>query len=205
MLSQQNDREQWLPVAAASRSLTGAESRYSQLERRMLAVVFAITTFRQCVLERPVQVFIDHKPLVDILPKPFDDIPPRLQHWLISLMPYQFSLIYKPRCQLVCADTLSRAPLPEQDTTPEECRSVREYAHMVFEEAPVGIAEIKRASDEDVLIKAVKKRVLMNAWRDRNAAEKPYYLVREQLTVVEGALLLGNRYVIPEALRRQIL
>ena len=29
--------------------------------------------------------------------------------------------------------------------------------------------------------------------------------MREQLTVVEGVLLLGNRYVIPKALRRQIL
>ena len=76
---------------------------------------------------------------------------------------------------------------------------------MVLEEAPVGIAEIQRASDEDVLIKTIKKRVIMNAWRDRSAAEEPYYLLREQLTVVEGVLLLGNRYVIPEALRRQIL
>ena len=204
MLWQQNGREQWLPVAAASRSLTGAESRYSQLEREMLAVVFAITRFRQYVLGRPVQVFTDHKPLVAIIHKPFDNIPSRLQRWLVSLMPYQL-LTYKPGCQLVCADTLSRAPLPEQDTTPEESRSVGEYASMVLEEAPVDSAEIQRVSDEDVLIKAIKKRVIMNAWRDRSAAEEPYYLAREQLTVVEGVLLLGNRYAIPEALRRQIL
>ena len=74
MLWQQSDREQWLPVAAASRSLTGAESRYSQLEREILAVVLAVTRFRQHVLGRPVQVFTDHKPLVDIMHKSFDDI-----------------------------------------------------------------------------------------------------------------------------------
>ena len=120
-------------------------------------------------------------------------------------MPYQFSLTYKPECQLVCADTLSRAPLPEQDTRTEESRSVGKHANMVLEEAPVGIAEIQSALDEDVLIKAIKKRVIMNAWRDRSAPKKPYYLVRKQLADLEGVLLLGNRYVISEALRRQIL
>ena len=53
---------------------------------------------------------------------------------------------------------------------------------MVLEEAPVGIAEIQRASDEDVPINAIKKRVIMHAWRDRSVAEEPYYLVREQIS-----------------------
>lgn len=205
MLWQQNDQGQWLPVAGASRSLTGAETRYSQLEREMLGVVFSITRFHQYVLGRHVQVFTDHKPLVDIMHKLFDDVPPRLQRWLVALMPYQFSLIYKPGCQLVCADALSRAPLPEQDTTPEESRSMGEYVTMVLEEAPVGIDEIRRASQEDTLINSIMKRVITNAWGDRSPAEEHYYLVRDQLTVVEGALLLGNRYVIPESIRRQTL
>ena len=46
MLWQQSDREQCLPVAAASRSLNRTESRYSQLEREMLSVVSDITRFR---------------------------------------------------------------------------------------------------------------------------------------------------------------
>ena len=205
MLWQQNGRGQWLPVDGASRSLTGAETRYSQLEREMLGVVFSIVRFRQYVLGRHVQVFTDHKPLVDIVHKIFDDVPPRLQRWLVALMPYQFSLTYKPGCQLVCADALSRAPLTEQDTTPEESRSMGEYVTMVLEEAPVGIVEIQRASEGDALINGIMKRVITNAWQDRSPAEEPYYLVRDQLTVVEGALLLGNRYVIPEAIRRQTL
>lgn len=205
MLWQQDGRGQWTPVAGASRSLTETESRYSQLEREMLGVVFAITRFRQYVLGRPIQAFTDHKPLISIIRKPFDEVPPRLQRWLVALMPYQFSLIYKPGRHLVCADALSRAPLAEQHPTPEESRGMGEYVSLVLEEAPVGLCEIQRASQDDPLINSVMKRVITNVWREPSPAEEPYYLLRDQLTSVDGTLLLGNRYVIPEGLRRPVL
>ena len=78
MLWEKDDSGQWTPVACASRSLTAAKTRYSQLEREMLGVVFVITRFRQYVLGRHIQAFTDHKPLVNIVCKPFDDIPHRL-------------------------------------------------------------------------------------------------------------------------------
>ena len=170
-----------------------------------MGVAFAITRFRQYILGRDVQVLTDHKPLIHIIHKPFDEVPPRLQRWLVALMPYQFSLTYKPRHHLVCADAFSRSPLPEQNPTPEECRGVGEYISMVLEEAPVGISEIQQALKEDPILSSVMQRVLTNAWREYSQSEEPYYLVRCQLTVVDGTLLLGNRYVIPDVLRRPIL
>ena len=91
ILWQQGSSGQWLPVTCASRSLADAETRYSQLEREMLGVVFALTRFRQYVLGRHVDVFTDHKPLLSIVRKPFDDVPPRLQRWLVALMPYDYN------------------------------------------------------------------------------------------------------------------
>lgn len=205
MLWQKDDKNQWTPVACASRSLTAAETRYSQLEREMLGVVFAITRFRQYVLGRHIQAFTDHKPLISIVSKPFDEVPPRLQRWLVALMPYQYSLTYTPGHRLVCADALSRAPLAEQHQTPEECRSMSEYVNMVLEEAPVGIDEIRRASEDDPLISSIMKRVITSSWRDLTPQEEPYFLVREQLTVIDGLLLLGNRYILPEDIRRPVL
>lgn len=92
MLWQQDSRGHWTPVVCASCSLTDAETCYSQLEWEMLGVVFAITRFRQYVLGRSAQVWTDHKPLISIVNKSFDDVSPRLQRWLVSLMPYQFTL-----------------------------------------------------------------------------------------------------------------
>jgi hypothetical protein len=88
MLWQRDEKGRWAPVACASRSLTDAETRYSRLERDMLGVVFAISRFRQYALGRAVEVLTDHKP--------FDEVPPLLQRWLISLMPYQITLTHVP-------------------------------------------------------------------------------------------------------------
>ena len=49
----------------------------------MLGVVLAITRFRQYVLGQPFDVFMDHKPLISIVRKPFEEVPPRLQPWLV--------------------------------------------------------------------------------------------------------------------------
>ena len=105
----------------------------------MLGVVFAITRFRQYVLGRAVEVFTDHKPFIR---KPFDAVPPRLQRWLVALMPYQVTMTHVPGRHLVCADALSRARLAVKSPTPEEARSMGEYVSMVMEEAPIGIEEI---------------------------------------------------------------
>ena len=128
----------------------------------MLGIVFAITRFRQSVLGRNVQVLTGHKPLIHVIYKPFDEVPPRLQRWLVALMPYQFSLNYKPGQHLVCTDAFSRAPLPEQNPAPEECRDIGEYISMVLEEAPVGIGDIQQTSKEDFLLSSVMQRVLTN-------------------------------------------
>ena len=41
----QMDREVWLPVAYASRSLTDTEQRYAQLEKEALALTWACERF----------------------------------------------------------------------------------------------------------------------------------------------------------------
>lgn len=51
------------PIAFASRGLTEPETRYAQIEKEMLAVVFALQKFDQYVCGRPVTIQSDHKPL----------------------------------------------------------------------------------------------------------------------------------------------
>lgn len=80
-----------------------------------------------------------------------------------------------------------------------------EYVGMVLEESPIGIEEIQRASEAGTLISNIIKRVVTSAWRDCNPVEEPFYRVRDQLTAINGVLLLGNRYVIPEAIRHSVM
>ena len=51
------------PVAFASRALTHTETRYSQIEKELLAIVFSVEKFDQFTFGRTVHVQSDHKPL----------------------------------------------------------------------------------------------------------------------------------------------
>ena len=57
------------PVAYVSRALSSTEKCYAQIEKKLLAVVFAFTKFHQYVYSKDVIVKLDHKPLEAILKK----------------------------------------------------------------------------------------------------------------------------------------
>ena len=65
------------PVAYASKALSSAETRYAQIEKELLAVVFAFTKFHQYVYSKDVTVEFDHKPLEAILKKSLAAAPPK--------------------------------------------------------------------------------------------------------------------------------
>lgn len=71
----QNDH----PVCYASRSLTISETRYAQIEKELLAVVFACERFNQYTYGRKVSIKNDHKPLKHIMAKPLSEALPRIQ------------------------------------------------------------------------------------------------------------------------------
>ena len=77
------------PVAYASRALTSAETRYAQIEKELLAIVFACEHFDVYIYDREaVNVETDHKPLESIVRKP------------LNMRPRDFN-----ECCCVCRDT----------------------------------------------------------------------------------------------------
>ncbi|KAL7832506.1 hypothetical protein SRHO_G00295240 [Serrasalmus rhombeus] len=72
------------PVAFASRVLTDTETRYAQIEKELLAVVFACTKFRDYIYGKPTIVETDHQPL---------------PAWKISEGTQQRTVYYKPSVQ----------------------------------------------------------------------------------------------------------
>ena len=71
------------PIAYASKSLTDTETRYANIERELLAIVFACQRFNTYVLGRPFTVESEHKPLEMIHQKSLASDPPRLQRMLL--------------------------------------------------------------------------------------------------------------------------
>jgi hypothetical protein len=101
------------PIAFASKTLTGAEKRYANIERELLAVVFGCTRFHTYLYGSKFTVESDHKPLENIQHKSLAQVPPRLQRLMLNIQRYDYHIVYKPGREMVLADALSRLnPVP---------------------------------------------------------------------------------------------
>lgn len=96
------------PVAYASRALTDTETRYAQIEKELLSVIFGLEKFHSYTYGRTVNVISDHKPLESIMKKPLHAAPKRLQRMLLRLQKYDIILQYRPGKEMYLADNLSR-------------------------------------------------------------------------------------------------
>ena len=95
------------PIAFTSKSLTDAETRYANIERELLAIVFACQHFSTYLLGRSFIADSDHKPLEMTAMKNFANAPPHLQRMLLELQRYDVTK-YRPGKEMQLADALSR-------------------------------------------------------------------------------------------------
>ena len=186
------------PVAFANRTLTYAESRYTQVEKEMLAVCFRLTKFHHYTYGRDVLVTTDHKPLVSIVKKPLSEAPRRLQNLLLRTQEYSYTLSYTAGTAIPVADALSRAPLPSKKSG--------EIVNNVFY-TPIKkqrLQEVKAATQVDDVLTTLKL-VILDGWpntkQDVPPSVIPYFDYRDELTVQDGIILRGERVVIPTSLR----
>ena len=99
------------PVDFASKALTVTETRYANIERELLAVVFSCTGFHTYIYGKKFTAESDHKALQNIRHKCQANTPPWLQRMMLRIQPYECSIKYKP--EMVLADALSRlSPRP---------------------------------------------------------------------------------------------
>ena len=87
-----------------------SETRYANIERELLAIVFACQHFSTYLLGRSFVAESDHKPLEMIAMKNLANVPPRLQRMLLELQRYDVTIKYRPGKEMQLADALSRCP-----------------------------------------------------------------------------------------------
>ena len=108
LIQQHKGKDQ--PIAFASKSLTDAETRYANIEKKVLAIVFACQRFSTYLLGRSFIAESDHKPLEIIAMKNLVNAPPHLQRMLLELQKYDVTIKYQPGKEMQLADALSRCP-----------------------------------------------------------------------------------------------
>ena len=139
------------PICFASRTLTSAEQRYSQLDKEGLAVTFGVKKFHQYVYGRSFVIYTDHKPLLGLLGEN-KAIPqmasPRVQRWALMLSAYNYTLLYKAGSENANSDALSRLPLTDMpESTPLPGETVQLLHHL--ETTPANASTIRSWTDLD--------------------------------------------------------
>jgi hypothetical protein len=190
------------PIAFASKALTDVEQRYANIERELLAIVFGCTRFHTYVYGTRFTVESDHKPLESIQHKNLANTPPRLQRMMLRLQPYDFNIVYKPGREMVLADSMSRlnpkkGPQIALDTT----------IHVV-QFSTEKLREMQQHTSNDEVLHVLKETIL-NGWpespRQVCKSIRQYWSCRNELSLEDGLILFGDRIIIPESKRREVM
>ena len=206
------------PVAFSSGALTNTENNYALIEKELPSIVHSCIRFDQYVYGRDITVQIYHKPLEIIMKRPLLQAPRRLQRMLLQLQRYHLNVVYKPGKELLIADTLSRAYLPNEPA-PEKNNcdvfAVRQEEYLIkymeeidmVEVLPITaerLAHLREKTEQDESLQKLKH-VIKVGWPD-NKDEVPteirnYFHFKEELTIQDGIIFKGNRVIVPVALR----
>ncbi|PFX11932.1 Transposon Tf2-8 polyprotein [Stylophora pistillata] len=177
------------PLIYASRALTQAEQRYSQIEKELLAQVFGLEHNHQ---------------------KPLAATSKRLQR-LLRLQQYDAEIRYRPGREMYLADALSRAYLTQsflgtqRSETQKEVESIHAVDYLAISEQQ--LSEIKQETAKDPTLQTLKNAIL-RGWPE-NSSSTPkevseYFNVRDELAVQDGIIFKGQRCVSPKTLRQKV-
>ena len=190
------------PIAFASKSLTGVESHYANIERELLTIVFACIRFNTYLQGHRFTVQSDHKPLEMIHLKSMHNTPPHLQRMLLQLQKYDMEIKYKPGSEMLLVDALSRCPARySQEIKLELC-----VDYIAFTSA--WIETSRETTCEDPVLSMMYQLVQHGLPKERRRVPyvaKYYWDFRDELSTDEGLLLKGLSLVIPAILRENYL
>ena len=189
-------------MAFASKALTETKCQYANIGREMLAAVFGVERFQMYAYSRSFTIKSDHKPLEFISQKNLADMPAHLQHMLLHLQGYDYTIHYHPGKQMALPDTLSRfSPHPGPhiplDITIHHAHLSPERKN-AFQQACVSSPEMYTLT-----------KMIITGWPDNIKVVPyplcPYWQHRETLTVEDGLVLHGEALIIPPSERERML
>ncbi|CAM9771872.1 unnamed protein product, partial [Heterosigma akashiwo] len=208
------------PIAYASRSCSPQEKNYSATEIECLGVIFALKTFRCYVIGSRFRLVTDHQALknLKLVKKPSG----RVARWLMTLLEYDFELVYRSGKLSTTADCLSRLPradtaLMKKENQYQRPRRKEEIlSGTIFSDPSVETEHIARAQREDPLCGPIIK-YLNKEVSDGKTSQETVALSR-YMSSCWGILWHHHDYqgenrrtgtrlqmVVPEVMRTQIL
>jgi hypothetical protein len=201
------------PIAFASRALIESETRWAQIERELMAILFACEKFNIFIYGHETVIQSDHKPLEAIFKKPISSTTPRLQRMLLRLMKYQLRVQYTPGSKLFIADTLSRAYLPasDADNDKEISDDVNVMIHTLLYEFPASnkrLQEFRIETERDTNLSQLKT-LLVNGFSQQNSS-LTYELnqlkkIASDIYEMDGIYFVHGKVIVPSSMRQEML
>ena len=195
------------PVVFASRTLSPAEKKYAQIDREGPAMVFAVTRFHKYLYGRSFTLQTDHKPLLGLFHED-RPIPPmasgRIQRWALTMANYEYQLQFKAGKKNCNADGMSRLPVPGAHcSSPQPAEVVLSMS--VIDATPATAAKVAQWTSKDPSLSLVFKFVQEGWPAEVREDLQSFSRRRQELSSMDGCLLLGSRVIIPPPGREQLL
>ena len=159
----------------ASKLLTETESRYSNIEREMLAVLFGLEKFHYYAYGRPVVVGTDHKPLEAIFKKRLASARPRIARMMLRIQKYDLQIMYVPGKGIPVADALSRISSCHDKAIQGLDVSVHEI-HINLNASPTRVRQIQEETAKDPALSTLRE-VIMGGWPEKRLIVLPIYML----------------------------
>ena len=191
--------------------MTSTEQCYEQIKKEALALTWACKCFSDYLVGMVFHCETDHKPRIPLLStKNLDELPPRIQRFRMHLMRYHFTISHVPGKNLVVADTLSRAPIPDMHLVDQDFNAeVEAYVATVRQTLPASeqqLINIQQQQERDEICQQIVT-YCNNSWPNQELPTpiQPYLSVASELSIVHGLLMCRVRIVIPAKMHTEIL
>lgn len=195
------------PVCFASRSLSDAETRYAQIEKEMLAIVFACDKYHDYIYGQNVKIVTDHKPLLGIMNKDYNKIPSmKLRRMKLKLEKYKLNLSYLPGKYMYLADWLSRS-FDKKSTSVEEIKGLGEMIHSINVSEDRKNLIQKETQNDKILSNIIK--YCNDGWpKEKNRLPEQLrflWKLKSNLFVEDNLVFFEDRIYLPKSLTKDIL
>ena len=204
-------RNRLKPIAFASKSLSEAETRYSNIERELLGVVWAVDHFNHYTFANKIHIISDHKPLQPLFNgKMLVTCSPRTARLLLKIIDKDIKFYYQNGPTMHISDALSR--LSSHNTKRGNAQEVKGLNIQICEVCPVqsnltiNQVQAETAKDQDMqqLITYI-----IQGWpaKQQECIQQlqSYHTFKEEMSVVDGLIFKGERLIIPQSLKHKAL
>ena len=188
-----------------NRALTSTQQWYSNIEHEAYALVNGVEHFHHYVFGKLFEVQTDHQPLVQLNIKPLAELSPKLQHLLLKVNQYKYTVKYVRQTGVMITDCLSCIVC--QDTAEDdETLNLHVTALTMFQDGKLQDIHCQTLLDPQLVKLA---RVIQNgwveSWGELDADLHALWIHRFNMHITNGIIMNGSWIVIPKTLQQEYL